>query len=220
MAAPSFNNNNNNNNTNNLNNPYVPNNSINVNATESGQISQREKFHKAILKISQGNADDILELILTLSTRERRLCYFSADYLNKRIHEAIQALEVVTNDDSLSTSPSTPNKQSIENTPISTPTFLESTDSINNITSVGNNNKSVFPKVSNQITSTTTTSTTSSSTRNASWEEIQQFMDSIKAKPVHERKQKLGDRLFRKVKVKNYLIFNIHHPLFDLSIFY
>nr|CAG8433961.1 14556_t:CDS:10 [Entrophospora candida]CAG8504477.1 13617_t:CDS:10 [Entrophospora candida] len=157
-------------------------------------ISQKEKFHKAILKICPGNVDEILELILTLSTKERRSCYFNAEYLNKRIHEAIQALEVVTNDDNLSCSPKS-TAPSTEITPISTPPFIKSTESLNITNKTTYNVKTINP-----ITSTTTTSPTSSSTRNSEWDEIQQFMDSIKFKPVHERKQKLGDRLFRKVK--------------------
>ncbi|CAJ0863381.1 834_t:CDS:10 [Entrophospora sp. SA101] len=148
----------------------------------------------AILKICPGNVDEILELILTLSTKERRSCYFNAEYLNKRIHEAIQALEVVTNDDNLSCSPKSA-APSTEITPISTPPFIKSTESLNLTNKTTYNVKTINP-----ITSTTTTSPTSSSTRNSEWDEIQQFMDSIKFKPVHERKQKLGDRLFRKVK--------------------
>ncbi|CAJ0869405.1 1464_t:CDS:2 [Entrophospora sp. SA101] len=150
--------------------------------------------YRAILKICPGNVDEILELILTLSTKERRSCYFNAEYLNKRIHEAIQALEVVTNDDNLSCSPKSA-APSTEITPISTPPFIKSTESLNLTNKTTYNVKTINP-----ITSTTTTSPTSSSTRNSEWDEIQQFMDSIKFKPVHERKQKLGDRLFRKVK--------------------
>ncbi|CAJ0745296.1 18530_t:CDS:10, partial [Entrophospora sp. SA101] len=162
--------------------------------SSAAQVSQKEKFHKAILKICPGNVDEILELILTLSTKERRSCYFNAEYLNKRIHEAIQALEVVTNDDNLSCSPKSA-APSTEITPISTPPFIKSTESLNLTNKTTYNVKTINP-----ITSTTTTSPTSSSTRNSEWDEIQQFMDSIKFKPVHERKQKLGDRLFRKVK--------------------
>ncbi|CAG8627191.1 9764_t:CDS:2 [Cetraspora pellucida] len=136
----------------------------------TSQVPQREKFLKSIKKLCSRNNDEILELIMSLSQKERSLCYFNSDYLTKKILEANQALEAVNCDEDVQASSS--------KTPIG----------------------SSVPKpgpISTQLVDQ------SNYVRDSAYEETEQFMDSIKSKPIHEQKQKLGARLFPKVKVFN-----------------
>jgi polyadenylate-binding protein len=145
---------------------------------------QREKFLKAINKICPRNSAEILDLLITLSPKERSLCYFNAEYLNKKIVEANGALEAVNNDYDAITPVS--KSMSVDLTPASTPTM-----------------KSLEPIAVSNYTDVPTVGVHN---------EIDEFMDTLKNKLVHEQKQKLGDRLFPKVKV--IIFFNrINHAL-------
>jgi len=137
----------------------------------SSQIPQREKFLKAIKKLCTRNFDEILDLIMTLSQKERSLCYFNADYLAKKIMEANQALEAVNCDEDAQPSSSKP---------------------------------SISPSVAkSEPISTQLVDPPTVYARDSAYEETEQFMESLKTKPLHEQKQKLGARLFPKVKEFN-----------------
>ncbi|CAG8542743.1 1762_t:CDS:2 [Gigaspora rosea] len=137
----------------------------------SSQIPQREKFLKAIKKLCTRNFDEILDLIMTLSQKERSLCYFNADYLAKKIMEANQALEAVNCDEDSQPSSSKP---------------------------------SISPSVAkSEPISTQLVDPPTVYARDSAYEETEQFMESLKTKPLHEQKQKLGARLFPKVKEFN-----------------
>ncbi|CAG8623443.1 24494_t:CDS:2 [Dentiscutata erythropus] len=135
----------------------------------SSNVPQREKFLKAIKKLCSRNPEEVLDLIMTLSQKERSLCYFNADYLTKKILEANQALEAVNCDEDAQASSSKPSI-----------------------------NSSVAKSESTQLVDPTTVYA-----RDSARDEIEQFMESIKNKPLLEQKQKLGARLFPKVKEFN-----------------
>ncbi len=124
---------------------------------------------------------------MTLSPKERSLCYFNADYLNKKIVEANAALEAVSNDDE-SSNVSTPKPLiSADITPVSTPLTIKSSEPL-------------MVSVRSVIT-TDVPASVSNGIHTPEYKEIEEFMDHLKSKPLHEQKQKLGDRLFPKVKV-------------------
>ncbi|CAG8752066.1 16747_t:CDS:1, partial [Racocetra fulgida] len=137
----------------------------------SSQVPQREKFLKAIKKLCSRNTDEVLDLIMSLTAKERSLCYFNSDYLTKKILEANQALEAVNCDEDVQASSSK--------------------------TSIGSSVSKSEP-ISTQIVDQP-----NAYVRDSAYEETEQFMESLKGKPLHEQKQRLGARLFPKVKVFN-----------------
>ncbi|CAG8614646.1 12058_t:CDS:2 [Acaulospora morrowiae] len=152
--------------------------SINNNNTSFQQIPQHEKFTKAINKIYPQKADEILELIMTLSAKERSSCYFNPEYLNKKISEAYQALAII-NEDVVVPKP-------IAHTDVKTTT----------ISSPG----SSHPQHPAATMVAVVSSETPNGVHSAAYEEIEQFIEGLKNKPLHEQKQKLGNRLFPLVK--------------------
>ncbi|CAI2192513.1 9457_t:CDS:2, partial [Funneliformis geosporum] len=143
--------------------------------------SQREKFLKVINSICPRNSNEILDLLMTLSAKERTLCYFNAEYLNNKIVEANSALEAVINDDDTSTTFKP--LISADISPVSTPPTI----------------KSLEPMVPHSVRSEIPASV-SNGIHTPEYKEIEEFMDNLRSKPIHEQKQKLGDRLFPKVK--------------------
>uniref|UniRef100_A0A1D1Y7I4 Polyadenylate-binding protein 1 n=1 Tax=Anthurium amnicola TaxID=1678845 RepID=A0A1D1Y7I4_9ARAE len=148
------------------------------NSNNNQQVSQKEKFIKAITKICPRNSGEILDLLMTLSPRERSLCLFNEQYLNKKIIEANEALEAVNHDDDTSTS----NTKSLISTP--------NPPSIDHI---------VVPHSKTNY-STDVPAVVSNGNQTPEYKEIEDFMETLKSKPINEQKQKLGDRLFPKVK--------------------
>jgi len=142
------------------------------------QVSQRERFIKAINKICPRNSTEILELLLTLSPKERSVCLFNEQHLNKRIVEANEALEAANND------VEAPSLKPLISTPASNPPSIEPF--------VSSHSKSSY--------STDVPAVVSNGMQTPEYKEIEDFMEALKTKPVHEQKQKLGDRLFPKVK--------------------
>ena len=120
---------------------------------------------------------------MTLSPKERSLCYFNAEYLNKKIAEANGALEAVNIDDDTAV-PNPKSMISVDLTPSSTPPTMKSLEPI----AVPHNYTDVPTVVSSGV-------------HGPEYREIEEFMDALKNKPIHEQKQKLGDRLFPQVKV-------------------
>lgn len=142
------------------------------------QVSQRERFLKAINKICPRNSAEILELLLTLSPKERSVCLFNEQHLNKRIMEANEALEAANND------VEAPSLKPLISTPASNPPSIEPF--------VSSHSKSSY--------STDVPTVVSNGIQTPEYKEIEEFMETLKHKPIHEQKQKLGDRLFPKVK--------------------
>jgi hypothetical protein len=121
---------------------------------------------------------------MSLPKKERSLCYFNAEYLDKKIIEAIAAVEY-THDDvtpSVSSTAFTPR----DLTPASTPPIGKSPEPI------GLRTLATLPKMTENH----------NNQNDPQYEETEIFLRMLELKPVIERKQKLGDRLFPKVKVR------------------
>ncbi|KAG9304381.1 hypothetical protein G9A89_019943 [Geosiphon pyriformis] len=146
-------------------------------------LTEREKFFKVIQKVAPHNSEEILEMIMTLSKKERSLCYFNPEVLNRKIQEAAAALECTSADDDISPTP-IPQKPSTSEavTPAPIPTPLTP------------------PAEPYTITRIPTEPTQSNGAHDSDYDIIERFLDSIKQKPDLEKKQKLGNLLFPKVK--------------------
>jgi len=163
------------------------NNNVVMNNNNVTQIPQREKFLNVIKNVCPRNSAEILDLLMTLSAKERTLCYFNAEYLHNRIVEANSALEAVLNDDT-GTTFSTPKPLiSADITPVSTPPTYKSMEPMVPHSVRSPNISEIPASISNGI-------------HTPEYKEIEDFMDNLRNKPIHEQKQKLGDRLFPKVK--------------------
>ncbi|RIA86818.1 hypothetical protein C1645_807611 [Glomus cerebriforme] len=66
-----------------------------INNNSNQIVSQKEIFLKAINKLCPNNSGDILDHLMTLSHKERSLCLFNEQYLNKKIIGANAALKFV-----------------------------------------------------------------------------------------------------------------------------
>ncbi|RIA95269.1 hypothetical protein C1645_493582 [Glomus cerebriforme] len=142
-------------------------------------VSQREKFLKAIDKICPQNSNEILDLLMTLSPKDRSLCLFNEQYLNKKIIEANTALELANTDHELSNL-----KISADLAPASNPGTLEPSIVLSH----------------SKTNYATDVPTVVSGIHSPEYKEIEEFMETLKNKPMNEQKQKLGDRLFPRVK--------------------
>ncbi|RIA83287.1 hypothetical protein C1645_861108 [Glomus cerebriforme] len=155
---------------------------INNNGTQI--VSQKEKFLKAINKICPNNSVEILDLLMTLSYKERSLCLFNEQYLNKKIVEANIALEFATADSELSNPEIYADSTPASNFSGSLEPIILSHSRPNHITA------DISPDV-NGIHS-------------PEYKKIEEFMETLKNKPIHEQKQQLGNELFPKVKNLNF----------------
>src|SRR6185312_13368400 len=147
-------------------------------------VPEREKFLRAIRKFNPRHSQEVLDLIMSLSKKERSLCYFNSEYLDKKILEAIAALEF-TQDDSVTTPSTTKPSTPREFSPASTPTKSPEPISFKGVVAP--------PKTAEK--------NGHYDQNNSLYEETEQFLRMLEQKPVVERKQKLGDKLFPKVKV-------------------
>jgi polyadenylate-binding protein len=127
-----------------------------------------------------------------LSPKERSLCLFNEQHLNKKILEANEALEAANTDIE------TPSLKSLITTPASNPPSIEPF--------VSSHSKS------NYSTDVPAVVSISNGVQSPEYKEIEEFMETLKNKPINEQKQKLGDRLFPKVKVFIF-IFNIQFSM-------
>ena len=149
-------------------------------------LPEREKFLRAIGKFNKRHSEEILDLIMSLPKKERSLCYFNAEYLDKKILEAIAAVEFTHEDVVPSISVPPP------------PTFVP-----RNITpTITPPVKSPEPISLQPLVTPPKMTENHYNPNDPLYEETEQFLRILEQKPVVEQKQKLGDKLFPKVKVR------------------
>ncbi|KAF8708206.1 RNA recognition motif, partial [Rhizoctonia solani] len=66
--------------------------------TDGSKQSERERLAKAVAKIEPKKAQEITDLLLSLSKKERALCLFNVDYLRTKVTEAKDVIEVLLDD--------------------------------------------------------------------------------------------------------------------------
>lgn len=193
--------------------------------TESSANLQRIKLENAVRQCGDyGKATaDIVDMLLTLKRKERSLCLFNPDFLHEKVQLALEALATCNETDSeeeeddddedqdglemeyalrnprkptspppTTTSPAQPYYTPVQRNAIPSPP----------IPSARRESKAI-PIVAPppKPTSVSNTSSSSASTSTAIKEEVESMLISFEGKPVHEKKQLLGDKLFPLVKV-------------------
>ncbi|KAI8340983.1 hypothetical protein EDC96DRAFT_449829, partial [Choanephora cucurbitarum] len=161
--------------------------------TESSANIQRIKLEDAVRQCGyQGKiASDIVDMLLTLKRKERSLCLFNRDFLRDKVELALEALNTCNESDTSLTQENLMNNQKA----------AEATTNTNTTSASAN------AGATNTTTNTTTMSATSTAPvvqtatgQQPRSKEIEQLLLSIEGKPIHEKKQLLGDKLFPLVK--------------------
>lgn len=188
--------------------------------TETSTNVQKQRLAKAVVKCGEKeHVDDIVDMLLTLKRKERSICLFNSDYLKEKIALAKTALETFQEEEEEEEEKNNDDKAMVpRNPPIATtpsPPLATMNNTNNNATTrtptTDTRPKSrAIPIVAPASSSTTTkpTTTTASPSPGPTRAEIDQFLASIENLTSHEKKQKLGDRLFPCVKVCTYVM---HH---------
>ncbi|ORE17079.1 hypothetical protein BCV71DRAFT_7435 [Rhizopus microsporus] len=152
--------------------------------TESSAQVQRVKMTEAVKRCGSfgSELDDIVDMLLTLKRKERSICLFNPDFLKEKINAAIEALEIFDDEQEepevVVRKPSLPKKVTIS------PSCLRDHAII------------PPPRTSKAIPIVAPPSPEET----AKMTEIKNLLNSFEGKPIHERKQLLGDQLFPLVK--------------------
>lgn len=195
--------------------------------TESSANLQRIKLEDAVRQCGDyGKATaDIVDMLLTLKRKERSLCLFNPDFLHEKVQLALEALATCNETDSEEEDDddedddqdglemeyalrnhkkpaSPPSTTTSSAQPYYTPAQRNAIPSPP-IPSARRESKAI-PIVAPPAkpTSVTNTSSSSASTSTVIKEEVESMLISFEGKPIHEKKQLLGDKLFPLVKVK------------------
>ncbi|KAJ1311240.1 hypothetical protein OPQ81_009739 [Rhizoctonia solani] len=67
--------------------------------SDGNKLSERERIARAVAKMEPKKAQEITDLLLSLSKKERALCLFNTDYLRTKVTEAKEVIEVLNLDD-------------------------------------------------------------------------------------------------------------------------
>lgn len=65
----------------------------------SSAPDQRERMIEAVHRVDSDAGDEIIDMLMTLSSKERSLCIFNTDYLCNRIMQAREALDVFADEE-------------------------------------------------------------------------------------------------------------------------
>lgn len=155
-----------------------------------------------------GNTDAIVGLLMTLSKKERALCLFNSDVLRSKVADAQSVLEASESDEGqlasklegvvlqsqLPTPQSTPERRSAKGSRGPSPGVDES-----GILTTASLAKMPAVRIIEMVSSENPPPVAAAPSPQIQ-EEIDSFIDSLKAKPINEQKQKLGERLFKKIK--------------------
>lgn len=65
----------------------------------SSAPDQRQRMIEAVHRVDSDAGDEIIDMLMTLSSKERSLCIFNTDYLSNRIIQAREALDVFADEE-------------------------------------------------------------------------------------------------------------------------
>ncbi|EPB82196.1 hypothetical protein HMPREF1544_11079 [Mucor circinelloides 1006PhL] len=192
--------------------------------TESSANLQRIKLEDAVRQCGDyGKATtDIVDMLLTLKRKERSLCLFNPDFLHEKVQLALEALATCNETDSeedddddddedqdgLEMEYALRNHKKPTSPPATTPSAQPYYSPIQRnvipsppIPTARRESKAIPiiapPAKPNSVTNTSSSSASSST---AIKEEVKSMLLSFEGKPIHEKKQLLGDKLFPLVK--------------------
>lgn len=183
--------------------------------TETSVVMQKKKMYEALLKIGENEyLEDLVDMLLTLKRKERSICLFNSDFLKEKVKLAKDALEIFGEDDPdyfpaapvaakapiptaaiTVAAPPAPVVPFAVQPPASVVIVPPSTAT----TPVVRPSKvsKAIPIVAPPLRAAPAAQAQAAQTQYA---EIEAFLKSIEDMPIHEKKQRLGDRLFPLVK--------------------
>ncbi|ORE01205.1 hypothetical protein BCV72DRAFT_246127 [Rhizopus microsporus var. microsporus] len=174
--------------------------------TESSANIQRARLETAVSSCGDygEHIGDIVDMLLTLKRKERSLCLFNPDFLKEKISLALEALEACQeseeSEDEMVMDAAEDEFQSLKKNraPIS-PVY---TTAYQPMSPPSQPKSKAIPIVAPPSASSASSSTSHQQpmTNKDTNEEIQALITSFEGKPIHEKKQLLGDKLFPLVK--------------------
>ncbi|QRV91423.1 RNA recognition motif protein [Ceratobasidium sp. AG-Ba] len=173
---------------------------------DGSKLSERERLARAVAKIEPRKSQEITDLLLSLSKRERALCLFNAEYLRTKVSEAKEVVDVLNLDDKVEEHPartSTPTK--VPTTPEKSKTVRSTNASpqtpsqpaVHTLATLAKLPAAEIIKLANLPTAT------GLPLPKADPEVVKttdEWIDSLADKTQHQRKQTVGDKLFRVIK--------------------
>lgn len=173
-------------------------------------VSERDRMLSAVQRMGVPKAESIVGLLMTLSKKERALCLFNADVLRGKVHDAQSVIEASEGDETALVSKL--ENVSLEQNQLPTPQPTPERRS-----QKGSMGPSVSPALVSEITTAAGLAKLPAvkiielahsenpppaiaipSTETS--QEIDTFVDGLLTKSVNEQKQKLGERLFKRIK--------------------
>ncbi|CAO3689073.1 unnamed protein product [Rhizopus stolonifer] len=172
--------------------------------TESTASIQRTKLEAAVDDCGNYGelTEEIVDMLLTLKRKERSICLFNRDYLKEKIDAALEALAACEEEEEPVSKPlpSPPIPQNQRKNRKSTAPVYEIVDNI-----VPQSKSKAIPIIAPPSASSASSSSASNQNKvnadaNDVNDEVNALMTSFEGKPIHEKKQLLGDMLFPLVK--------------------
>ncbi|KAI7876398.1 hypothetical protein K492DRAFT_210381 [Lichtheimia hyalospora FSU 10163] len=178
--------------------------------TESSATMQRKRLAEAVMRCGDYSqmVNDIVDMLLTLKRKERSLCLFNQDFLREKIELALIALDTFNDEEEeeeegegeQEQQENTQNVQ-VEKPEQNVPTMARPTAPARMSKAIPIVAPPPEPKTPISPSTPTTNKTSTNSSSNTSDQvDVDEILQSLEGKPIHEKKQQLGDRLFPLVK--------------------
>ncbi|CAE6395900.1 unnamed protein product [Rhizoctonia solani] len=189
--------------------------------TDGSKQSERERIARAVAKIEPKKAQEITDLLLSLSKKERALCLFNADYLRTKVTEAKDVIEVLLDDKTEAdttqkpkTAPKTPQKSgtgpTVDVSPSTPPLSSRGASAAASPTPTTPSHPTVHTlatlaklPASEIVMLAGSPSATGLPLPKADPTVVKttdEWIDGLQEKTLHQQKQTVGDKLFRVIK--------------------
>ncbi|KAG8720467.1 hypothetical protein FRC08_000193 [Ceratobasidium sp. 394] len=189
---------------------------------DGSKLSERERLARAVARIEPNKSQEITDLLLSLSKRERALCLFNAEYLRTKVSEAKEVVDVLNLDDKVGddtsstpakppttpqksktapvvdVSPHTPDLSSRGPSAATSPTpATPSQPAVHTLATLA---KLPAVEIVRLASSPTATGLPLPKADPEVVKTTDEWIDSLQDKTQHQRKQTVGDKLFRVIK--------------------
>ncbi|SCZ98722.1 BZ3500_MvSof-1268-A1-R1_Chr3-1g05575 [Microbotryum saponariae] len=159
-------------------------------AATPSKLSDPERLRVAVSRLLPANqVEDVVSLILELPKKEQKLCLFNTAILKDKVADACEVLAACGEEESVQDGPSRPQPSTPSGTPKPSMTVPGSLEALARLPVA-----SIIPLLPY------CNSLGIDVAAKAAQEETNTFMDGLEGKPVHEMKQKLGERVFKAIK--------------------
>lgn len=181
---------------------------------------ERERLLKAVTSVSPtgGLVEDITDMLVSLPKKERALCLFNVDYLKQKVEEAREILDI-TEDDGEEVAGAPENVKAVKDAPIAiaSPTIPAAAPAAADSAVAASTAEPAKASVSEphtlaslsrlpaleivKLASNPPAAGLPLPKADASKvRETDAFIDSLSGKPIHDQKQKVGDKLFKVIR--------------------